>query len=171
MRTALAILTLALGAGAGLAQEPPADNPVPVPVPVPMPVPVPVPDPAPLPVLPAVPKPATVIRGLGNGVGNVIIVDGNSQTVITGKRWGVADRLIVVNPAANLVLKGELCYRGRDNPFWTRRHWDATLGEWLYWDNRTWLWFRYHAADDVYRPVLTVPLMPNLRDWLDLDDW
>lgn len=166
MRTALAILALALANTACQAQEPPADNPVPAPVP-----PEVQPVPPVQPVQPVLPKTGTVVRGLGNGVGNVIIVDGNSQTVITGSRWGVGNRLMVVNPGGDIVLGGELLYRGRDNPFWTRRHWDAKLGEWLYWDNRTWLWFRYHAADDVFRPVLTMPLLPNLRDLIELDDW
>lgn len=130
-------------------------------------------------------KAVNVVTGSGNGFGNTIVVDGGpgGLTVVRNARNGVGNRL-VVNPADDLLdLDRELAdlldwvppaarpapvapavpkvYRGKANPFWTKKAFSDAHDCNLYWSPADKGWFRYSADDDSYRPVAGGPEAPK----------
>ena len=134
---------------------------------------------------------ANVIRGVGNGLGNSIIVDNglgsNGVTVIENARNGFGNRIVIdgveldtgswIDPPlaspwgvgrvfdnvrrapvrraepAPPVRTGDSVYRGRENPFWSKKVWSDTYDCNLYFCERSDRWYRYDRAGDEYRPI------------------
>ena len=134
---------------------------------------------------------ANVIRGVGNGLGNSIIVDNglgsNGVTVIENARNGFGNRIVIdgieldtgnwidppaVSPwgvgrlfdnsrrapvrradPAPPVRTADPVYRGRDNPFWSKKVWSDTYDCNLYFCERSDRWYRYSRTGDEYRPI------------------
>jgi hypothetical protein len=44
-------------------------------------------------------------------------------------------------------------YRGKANAFWSKKEWSEAHDCNLYWDATAKAWYRYHSADDTYRPL------------------
>jgi len=95
-----------------------------------------------MPVLPLIQVPAGRTMIFDNpGGGRTVINSGNGSNVT-----------VIGNPAGTQVFGGGgLCYKGRDNRFWSRSMYSQQLGTTVYYDPRTTLWFRYCDRTDVYR--------------------
>jgi hypothetical protein len=112
------------------------------------------------------PKPRgglNIVIGSGNGVGNVIGVTNTGPggvTVIANSRNGVGNRFQVENDGRLLVVTDDgmfldtrLNYKGKDNPFWTKKEWSPALGRTVYWCPKEKGWFGYYPPENCYYPV------------------
>ena len=130
-----------------------------------------------------------VVSGVGNGIGNRIVVDngpGGGTTIVTNSRLGIGNKLIV-NPNDDFLDLDELLqnsfgipcpkgvpaakpqaaipmemlvYKGKENTFWTKKTFSEPHDCNLYWSPMDKIWFRYTKDDDTYRPVLDGPPAP-----------
>ena len=73
---------------------------------------------------------------------------------ILDSRIGLGNQILVQE--GKLIDLNKLRYPGKNNRFWSKQKWDRELATNLYWCARTNLWFRYHAAEDSYRPAVEV---------------
>lgn len=124
---------------------------------------------------------ANILRGVGNGFGNRIVVSNDPSvggvTVIENSRNGFGNRIIIdgvemdfAEPAtfprgvrrwlggAAPARQGQsvaepAVYHGRDNMFWSKKVWSDSYDCNLYWCAKTERWYRYHRTDDRYRPI------------------
>lgn len=124
----------------------------------------------------------TVVQNARNGVGNRLIVNDDDTLVdldddladlpgwvrraagvppvVTGKPAPQVQP--VPNPPvpAPQVQPVPPAYRGKTNPFWSRKAWSEAHDCNLYWGPADKLWFRYGSDDDTYRPVAGGPEPP-----------
>ena len=56
-------------------------------------------------------------------------------------------------PQAVPVATEPVVHKGKANAFWSKREWSETHDCNLYWDANAKAWYRYHSADDTYRPL------------------
>jgi len=119
----------------------------------------------------------TYLHGSRNGIGNRIVIDSGDLLIDIDallKELPVVPRkpaLPVIPPAAEPAAAPAPgvapaaapapSYKGKDNPFWSKKQFSDAHDCNLYWDPVTRLWFRYGAEDDTYRPVANPPAPPR----------
>jgi hypothetical protein len=112
----------------------------------------------------------TIISNSGNGIGNTIIVSGadKASVKILNSRNGLGNQILV--QGGKVIDLNKLRYPGKNKRFWTKQKWDRELATNLYWCPTTNLWFRYHGADDSYRPAVEVLRRETDRVLREVDD-
>ncbi len=125
----------------------------------------------------------TYIHGSRNGIGNRIVVDSGDLLIDIDAilkdvpAIPLKPVLPVIPPAAEPAAfpapaaapvprvapaaAPSPSYKGKDNPFWSKKQFSDAHDCNLYWDPVTKLWFRYGAEDDTYRPVASPPAPPQ----------
>lgn len=152
---ATGILTCAWAA-CGAADPQPTTKPAP-PAPKTAPAPHTASTPTTIPQVPP-PRPVGISTAVIDGNSNTVIVgnQGKGTTLILSARQGKNNRVLVQN--GQVLDLDKLCYKGKNNNFWswTRPH--PRTAAMLYWCPKTSLWFRYFTAEDCYRPALDLYL-------------
>jgi hypothetical protein len=109
----------------------------------------------------------TVVSGSRIGVGNKLVVNPDDLLIDLDKclkpacKPAPAEPMTLPKPAEPVLpealplpAEGATVYKGKANAFWSKKAFSDALDCNLYWDATTKLWFRYHADDDAYRPVV-----------------
>lgn len=104
-----------------------------------------------MPVLPEIRVPAVGAQQYQVPANRTMVFNGPSGRTIVSNR-GSNSTVIVGNGGDTTIVGGDgLCYRGKDNRFWTRSMYSADAGCTVYYDPRTTLWFRYDGRTDTFR--------------------
>lgn len=112
----------------------------------------------------------TIVQGVRNGIGNQLILDPNDwlidlDALLPGLKPACPKPVPPVDPAPAVPLTDPAAvppsYKGKDNPFWTKKVFNDSYDCNLYWCPKTKRWFRYTAEDDTYRPVPNQPAAPD----------
>jgi hypothetical protein len=64
------------------------------------------------------------------------------------------------SPAVPVRTTAAPSYKGKANPFWSKKVWSDAHDCNLYWSAADRAWFRYASEDDTYRPVVGGPDQP-----------
>jgi hypothetical protein len=119
----------------------------------------------------------TVVQNSRNGVGNRLILGPDDELIELPRctpKPAPADPVVlpklppadpVIEPPAAPVRPGDVpapvaaavIYKGKANPFWTKKAFSEAHDGNLYGSQADNAWFRYHAEDDAYRPVAGGP--------------
>ena len=120
----------------------------------------------------------TVVRNTRNGIGNRLILGPDDEIIELPRcapKPAPADTMVqpkmppadpILDPPAAPARPGDapaavpaapVTYKGKANPFWTKKAFSEAHDCNLYWSPADQTWFRYHAEDDVYRAVAGGP--------------
>lgn len=114
----------------------------------------------------------TIVSGSRVGVGNRLIVD--PDDLLIDLDWAFRPKPVPVAPMAApkpappepvaapepLPVAPPL-YKGKANAFWAKKAFSEALDCNVYWCPTAKLWYRFHADDDIYRPLATQPPAPT----------